>query len=537
MNKLLVTMMMLMLLLIFTSSHVSAVSFPVSEMNALRDFHTTTNSEYWAWKEVGPEFGIRWDFTKNVSTGEYISDPCGGESNLKWQGITCVYNSSVLKIDLNRQNLTGYLPHTIGDFPNMTEFQMEGNHIGGSIPETIGNLTQLIGINLNYNRITGSLPLSMHQLTLLEQLWLTENFLSGTIPSEFGKWTALEWFHLADNLLTGSIPTTIGAWTNALAITFDYNLMTGPIPSEIGLLYEELEYLGVSNCDFSGTIPSELGDLQTAYYFFLQSNLLTGTIPPELGKLVKVDFFGLSNNRLTGTIPTELTALSLVRDLYMDANMFSGTVPVNLFDNFNTLQVLRLQRNILTGDLTGRFSGALPMLGNVDFSDNRLSGSVPADLFEVPNILNIALSLNCFEGSLPESICSTSNAIVLSLDGLGVANECKNEVKVPLTGVTIFNTLAGTVPQCVWRLPQLQVLHLTGNGQCFLSFFLSRVLFICACCLLPVASLLFSLSVCIHLLVVSNQSIGFSGSLPDDIPNSTSFNLGLHSVSLCKRYV
>jgi hypothetical protein len=91
-------------------------------------------------------------------------------------------------------------------------------------------------------------------------------------------------------------------------------------------------------------------------------------------------------------------------------------------------------------------------------------------VFELPNILNIALSLNCFDGTLPELMCAPRNVTVLSLDGLGAAKNCKHAVKVPLTGVIIGNALTGSIPECVWQLPQLQVLHLTGNGKIVVYF-------------------------------------------------------------------
>jgi hypothetical protein len=101
----------------------------------------------------------------------------------------------------------------------------------------------------------------------------------------------------------------------------------------------------------------------------------------------------------------------------------------------------------------------------VDFSDNRFSGSLPDDIFELPSLQTIALTLNCFGGTLPASMCAPRNVTVMSLDGLGAAKNCKHEVKVPLTDVVIDNILEGTIPECVWKLPQLQVLHLTGNGK------------------------------------------------------------------------
>jgi hypothetical protein len=128
------------------------------------------------------------------------------------------------------------------------------------------------------------------------------------------------------------------------------------------------------------------------------------------------------------------------------------------------LEVLRLQRNLLTGDLTGVLTG-LPLLRSVDFSDNRLSGTIPQELFELRNLQSIALTFNCFGGELPPSLCLPINVTVMSLDALGAAQHCKNAVEVPLTGVTLDNTMSGTIPDCVWQMPLLQVLHLTGNGE------------------------------------------------------------------------
>ena len=455
------------ILLLLTPYCITAFNnpLPLQEMQALEELYTVTNGQYWFWEEEGTEKGIKWDFSIDESTGEYLYHPCSSDVNIRWQRIDCdSTRSSITKLGLVGFNLTGYLPNSLGNLVNVSNFIFEDNNLVGSIPDTIGQLQEIEILSLSFNGITGSFPSSITRLTKLKQMWITECFLTGTIPPEFGSFPHIEWMHLADNYFTGTIPTTVGKLTTLYAITFDYTLMTGHIPSEIGLLHERMEYLGVSNSDFSGTIPVELSMLQTTYYFFLQSNLLTGTIPPELGELHNVDFFGLSNNDLTGTIPIELAKLANMGDLYMDANFFSGTVPLGLFDNYNAMRVLRLQRNLLTGDLSGRFRGSLTALKNIDFSDNRLSGNVPIDIFELPDVQNVALSLNCFEGSLPDSICYSRNLSVLSLDGLGAAEHCKNEVKVPLTGVTVFNTLGGSVPPCVWTLPTLQVLHVTGNG-------------------------------------------------------------------------
>ena len=448
-----------------TTSSTSTLA-SVTEMNALRDLHIATRGDDWTWYPNETASGARWDFTKNASTGEYLYNPCGSDVNLQWQGITCSALPTVVRLDLAQYNLTGTLPDSVGQLSSLTFLQFWDNkHLVGSIPSAIGDLHKLQLLDFDICALTGLLPATMSKLTALEQFWASENFFSGQIPLDFGDLSRLQFINLFGNQFSGSLPSTLGKLRNMVLLGLDYNAMlTGTIPPELGQL-TKMEILGISNCGFSGTIPAELAKLQSVGYFYLQSNMLTGTISGDLGMLVNSADFYLSNNALTGTIPPELGGLVGVGDLYMDANMFTGTVPIDLFDQFHSLEVLRLQRNLLTGDLTGRFGGLLPMLQNVDFSDNRLSGSLPDDVFELPNLLNIALTLNCFEGTLPEALCSPRNVTVLSLDGLGAAKHCKNAVKVPLTGVTIFNTLGGTIPECVWNLPQLQVLHLTGNGK------------------------------------------------------------------------
>lgn len=73
-------------------------------------------------------------------------------------------------------------------------------------------------------------------------------------------------------------------------------------------------------------------------------------------------------------------------------------------------------------------------------------------------------SVNCFEEKLPSSVCEATNIEVMSLNGLGSAEGCQNIVKFPFSDVSLFNTIGGTLPDCIWNLQYLAVLHLTGNG-------------------------------------------------------------------------
>ena len=72
--------------------------------------------------------------------------------------------------------------------------------------------------------------------------------------------------------------------------------------------------------------------------------------------------------------------------------------------------------------------------------------------------------MNCFQDELPATaMCEASTVEVLSLNGLGAAKGCLNTVKFPFSDVSLFNTIGGTLPECVWHLKNLTVLHVAGN--------------------------------------------------------------------------
>ena len=131
---------------------------------------------------------------------------------------------------------------------------------------------------------------------------------------------------------------------------------------------------------FSGTIPSEFGEMQLNELWLHGNSQLTGTIPSELGKLSNyLTDLRLSVTSLEGTIPEELFDLSHVWRLDLYKSGFSGTISPSIA-KLEGLQTMRL-------------------------SDNGFTGTVPAAISKLTNLVTIWLSGNKLTGFVPSSIC------------------------------------------------------------------------------------------------------------------------------------
>lgn len=97
--------------------------------------------------------------------------------------------------------------------------------------------------------------------------------------------------------------------------------------------------------NLTGTIPSEIGNLNNLTTLILNNNHLTGTIPSEIGNLSNLKVLLLNNNQLKGSIPAEIVNLKELYWFYLSNNHFDE-LP-NLSSLVNLTQ-LRIQNNNFT---------------------------------------------------------------------------------------------------------------------------------------------------------------------------------------------
>jgi len=134
--------------------------------------------------------------------------------------------------------------------------------------------------------------------------------------------------------------------------------------------------INLNNNNLSGTIPIEIGDLDSLKLLYIYSNNgITGSIPVEIGNLKALKRFAIAEEKLTGSIPVELSNLTKLEFLYLYSNELQGSIPAEL--------------------------GSLTNLVCLELNDNKLEGSFPAELGNLMNLYYLYLDNNQFE-ELPD---------------------------------------------------------------------------------------------------------------------------------------
>ncbi|XP_012573816.1 leucine-rich repeat receptor protein kinase HPCA1-like isoform X2 [Cicer arietinum] len=272
--------------------------------------------------------------------------------------------------------------------------------------------------------------------------------------------------------LKGKLSGDIGELTElrSLDLSFNKGLM-GSISLELGKL-SQLNTLILAGCSFSGNIPDTLGNLTELSFLALNSNNFTGKIPPSLGKLSKLYWLDLADNQLTGPIPVStsttpgLDLLLKAKHFHFNKNQLSGSIPSKLFSSdmalihilfdgndlsgsipstiglVNTVEVLRLDRNFLTGEVPSNLNNLI-RINELNLAHNNLSGPLP-DLTSLVSLNYVDLSNNSFDPSEVPIWFSTLQSLT--------------------TLVMEFGSLEGPLPSELFSIPQIQQVKLRNNA-------------------------------------------------------------------------
>ncbi|XP_057545967.1 probable LRR receptor-like serine/threonine-protein kinase At4g37250 [Amaranthus tricolor] len=154
--------------------------------------------------------------------------------------------------------------------------------------------------------------------------------------------------------------------------------------------------LTLPNNQLLGSIPSDLGLIETLLHLDLSYNFFNGSLPVTLFNASNLQVLSVSSNEISGDIP--VFSHSSLSFLNLSDNAFVGPIPVNFSSAFQNLTVLSLKENYFSGDIPSSFPPSIEVL---DLSSNLFNGSLPSDFSVGPNLRYLNLSYNKISGAIP----------------------------------------------------------------------------------------------------------------------------------------
>lgn len=152
----------------------------------------------------------------------------------KWEGVKECLNERVMKLVVERFNLSGKLDgKSLNQLDQLRVLSFKENSLSGQIPELSG-LANLKSLFLNDNRFSGGIPVSLSALHRLKVVVLSGNRISGHIPLSLVDLSRLYVLYLQDNQLSGAVPPF--AQNSLRFFNVSNNLLLGEIPKTAPLL-------------------------------------------------------------------------------------------------------------------------------------------------------------------------------------------------------------------------------------------------------------------------------------------------------------
>ncbi|XP_010486706.1 PREDICTED: receptor-like protein 12 [Camelina sativa] len=356
--------------------------------------------------------------------------------------------SQLTDLSIWENNLVGEIPSSFGNLNKMNFFHASQNAFTGTIPSSLFTIPSLTYIILSDNQLNGTLEFgNTSSLSNLKWLVIGNNNFKGPIPRSISKFVNLSGLELSHfdtqgRLVDFSIfsplkslmsldlsylnsTTTIDLYdilsyskslshldlsgnhvsttnkssvSNPLSQEIDSLSLSGcgitEFPAELLRTLHGMGFLDISNNKIEGQVPAWLWTLPNLRYVNLSNNTFNGFQRAKkkqgLSSVRKpfVSYFLGSNNNFTGKIPSFICEFRSLDTLDLSENNFNSSIPHCLVNLNNTLSVLNLRQNNLSGGLPEHI---FESLRSFDVGHNQLVGKLPRSLirFSTLEVLNV----------------------------------------------------------------------------------------------------------------------------------------------------
>jgi Leucine-rich repeat (LRR) protein len=258
--------------------------------------------------------------------------------------------------------LKGTIPSTFLKDNSLEYLNLNGNELEGKISPSIINCTMLEVLDLGNNKIDDTFPSFLQMLPKLQILVLKSNKFQGFVKgtTAYNSFSKLRIFDISDNNFSGPLPTgyfnTLEAMiasdqnmiymsaTNYSSYVYSTEVTWKGVEIKFPKIRSTIRVLDLSNNNFTGEIPKEIGKLKALQQLNLSHNSLTGQIQSSLGMFTNLESLDLSSNFLTGRIPVQLADLTFLGVLNLSHNQLEGPIPTG--KQFNTFNASSFEGNL-----------------------------------------------------------------------------------------------------------------------------------------------------------------------------------------------
>ncbi|XP_045797937.1 receptor-like protein 6 [Trifolium pratense] len=358
--------------------------------------------------------------------------------------------SSLNSLSIPHCNFFGYIPSSFSNLTQLMYIDLRNNKFKGDLSASIANITKLDHLGVGFNEFTVDTISWIGKLTSLVALDISSVNIGTDIPLSFANLTQLEVLNAQNCNLRGEIPSWIMNLTNLVSINVAYNFLHGNVELNKFLKLKRLVFLSLSFNKlllYSGKSSSRITDSRIQVLSLDSCNLVE--IPPFIRDLSDVEFLSLSenniqslpnwlwkkeslqdlavsNNSLTGAISPSICNLKYLLGLDLSLNNFSGNVPSCLGNFSQSLEILKINGNKLSGLIPQTY-----MIGNalqqIDLSNNNLQGQLPRELINSRRLEYFDVSHNNINDSFPFWLGDLPELKVLALSN----NQFHGDIRCP----------------------------------------------------------------------------------------------------------
>ncbi|KAF7128966.1 hypothetical protein RHSIM_Rhsim10G0009400 [Rhododendron simsii] len=407
---------------------------------------------------LGPKFPAWLESQKNLFTLD-ISNTGISDRIPSW-----LWNKSSARqfLNVSHNQIYGKIAYIDG----CDQIYLNSNHLSGSLPR-LSSPSSISELDLSNNSFSGGISdflCVVNVTTFSLVLRLGENLLSGEIPDCWMSWPSLRVLDLGNNNFTGSIPSSMGQLVSLASLHLRNNHLSGEITWSFQSC-TDLVVLDLGENEFTGSIPTWMGEsLSSLRILALRSNKMKGMIPPKLCHLASLQVLDLAQNIFSGAIPRcikNFTAMAVKLNS-------SGPIPITysgramFINSYMENALLMMKGNMYSYDKI------LALVAIMDLSDNNFTGRIPKELTSLVGLVSLNMSRNHLSGVIPNKIGSMGLLGALDLS----RNQLYGEIPPSISNLTFlsyldlsFNNLSGRIPSST-QLQGFSASSFVGNKLC-----------------------------------------------------------------------